>query len=152
MLKRILIPVLAGLAVLPLEAGAWIGYHGGGFVRGPEGGVAAWHRGGWGGAAVVHPYAGPVYRGGCWGCVGGAAAVGLAAGAAIGAAASSPAVVVQQPVYVSTPSVGSTVVSLPGGCKEATVGGTRYYGCAGTYYRPHFGANGVYYTVVPNPF
>ena len=44
MLKRFLIPLIAGLTILPLEAGAWVGYHGGGFVRGPRGGTAAWHK------------------------------------------------------------------------------------------------------------
>lgn len=164
MFKRLCIPVLAGLALLPLHAGAWIGYHGGGFVRGPEGGVAAWHRGGWGGLAAPTlrprpplPAPVPVYGGGCWGCAAGAAAaagaVGLAAGAAIGAAAAGdgPAVV-QQPVYVSTPTVGSMVVALPGACTSATVNGVRYYKCDGSFYKPHFGSNGVYYTVVANPF
>jgi hypothetical protein len=155
MSKRLVILVLAGLPVLPQQVGAWVGYHGGGFVRGPAGGTAVWHGGGWGwhgGGAVYRPA--PVYHGGCWGCAAATAgAVGLAAGAAVGAAAAStPSVVVQQPVYVTSPSVGATVVTLPGGCTGATVNGTRYYGCGGTYYQPHFGSNGVYYTVVPNPF
>lgn len=168
MLKHLYIPVLAGLTLLPLQADAWIGYHGGGFVRGPGGGVAAWHRGGWGyhGGLAGPRFAArppvraplPVYHGGCWGCAAGAAAaagaVGLAAGAAVGAAAaaSDAPVVVQQPVYVSAPAIGSVVVTLPGNCTSATVNGTRYYRCDGTFYKPHFGSNGVYYTVVPNPF
>jgi hypothetical protein len=166
MLKRILIPVLAGLSMLPFQAGAWVGYHGGGFVRGPHGGTAAWHRGGWGGAwhggvyrggAVYH--AAPVYHAGCWGCAAGAAAaagvVGLAAGAAIGSAAtaaSTPSVVVQQPVYVASPAIGTQVVTLPGNCTSAVVTGVTYYKCGGTFYQPSFGSNGVYYTVVSNPF
>jgi hypothetical protein len=166
MLKRILITVLAGLSMLPFQAGAWVGYHGGGFVRGPHGGTAAWHRGGWGGAwhggvyrggAVYH--AAPVYHAGCWGCAAGAAAaagvVGLAAGAAIGSAAtaaSTPSVVVQQPVYVASPAIGTQVVTLPGNCTSAVVTGVTYYKCGGTFYQPSFGSNGVYYTVVSNPF
>jgi len=157
MSKRFLIPLLAGISILPSQAGAWIGYHGGGYVHGPRGGTAAWHRGGWGyGGAVYH---GPVYHGGCWGCNQGAAAaagvVGLAAGAAIGsaaAAASRPTTVIEQPVYVTSPAIGSTVVSLPAHCTSATVNGARYYSCGGTYYKPHFGSSSVYYTVVPNPF
>jgi hypothetical protein len=157
MTKRLLIPLLTGLSIIPWPAGAWIGYHGGGFVHGPRGGTAVWHRGGWGGGWGYHGTT--VYHSGCWGCAAGAAAaagaVGLAAGAAIGSAAtaaSSPTVVVQQPVYVTSPAIGSTVLTLPGGCKSATVNGVRYYGCGGTYYKPHFGANSVYYTIVPNPF
>jgi hypothetical protein len=30
--------------------------------------------------------------------------------------------------------------------------GIRYYNCGSGYYQPHFGSNGVYYTVVANPF
>lgn len=156
MLKRLLIPVLAGLSVLPLQAGAWVGYHGGGFVRGPLGGTAAWHRGGWGGAAW---HGDPVYHGGCWGCAAGAAAaagaVGLAAGAAIGSAAtaaSAPVVAVPQPVYVASPAIGTQVVTLPGDCTNAVVSGATYYKCGDVFYKPRFGSNGVYYTVVSNPF
>jgi hypothetical protein len=166
MLKRFLIPVLAGRSILPLEAGAWVGYHGGGFARGPYGGTAAWHRAGWGGAwhgAAWHGWGyhgATVYHGGCWGCAGAAGAavaagaVGLAAGAAIGsaaAAASTPTVVVQQPVYVASPALGSVVVSLPGNCASTVVIGVTYYNCGGVYYQPSFGSNGVYYTVVQNP-
>ena len=78
--------------------------------------------------------------------------MGLAAGAAIGSAASSPTVVVQQPVYVSGPAIGSEVMALPGSCNSVSAGGTTYYNCGDAYYQPHFGSNGVYYTVVPNPF
>lgn len=166
MLKRFVIPLLAGLSVLPLEAGAWVGYHGGGFVRGPHGGTAAWHRAGWGGAwhgAAWHGWGyhgATVYHGGCWGCAGAAGAavaagaVGLAAGAAIGsaaAAASTPTVVVQQPVYVVSPAIGTHVVSLPSNCASTVVIGVTYYNCGGVYYQPRFGSNGVYYTVVQNP-
>jgi hypothetical protein len=180
MFKRLIVPVLVGLSILPLQASAWVHYHGGGFVHGPRGGAAMWHRGGWGvhGAPVFHgappvvhgappppvhpvrpiPPGRPAYHGGCWGCAPGAAAaagaVGLAAGAAIGsaAAASAPTTVIQQPVYVASPTIGSTVLTLPSGCTSAMVNGVRYYGCGGTYYKPHFGSNSVYYTVVPNPF
>jgi hypothetical protein len=166
MLKRFLIPLLVGLSVLPLEAGAWVGYHGGGFVRGPRGGTAAWHRAGWGGAwhgAAWHGWGyhgAAVYHGGCWGCAGAAGAavaagaVGLAAGAAIGsaaAAASTPTVVVQQPVYVASPAIGTQVVTLPSNCRSTRVTAVTYYDCGGVYYQPRFGSNGVYYTVVRKP-
>jgi hypothetical protein len=157
MLKRFLIPVLAALSLLPFGADAWVGYHGGGFVRGPYGGTAAWHRAGWGGGWGYH--GATVYHGGCWGCAGAAGAaaagvVGLAAGAAIGSAAvaaSTPTVVVQQPVYIAGPAIGSVVVSLPGNCVSTVVTGVTYYNCGGVYYQPSFGSNGVYYTVVQNP-
>lgn len=190
MLKRLLLLMIAGFAILPLQAGAWVGYHGGGFHAG-AGGFTSWHHGGWGGGAwggathvgyggVTHvgyggathvgyggvyhagyggAYYHPAYGGGCWGCVSNAGAVaaagvvGLAAGAAIGsAAASSPTVVVQQPVYVTGPSIGTETLSLPGGCSSTAVNGVQYYNCGGSFYQPHFGSNGVYYTVVPNPF
>jgi hypothetical protein len=111
----------------------------------------AYHAG-YGGGAYYHPaYA----AGGCWGCASGysagavaaAGVVGLAAGAAIGSAA------VQQPVYVTGPALGSEVFALPGsGCTSVFTNGTRYYNCGSAYYQPHFGSNGVYYTVVANPF
>jgi hypothetical protein len=147
--------------------GGWGGaYHAGwgGVTHVGYGGVThvdyggAYHAG-YGGGAYYHPaYVG----GGCWGCVSGysagavaaAGVVGLAAGAAIGSAASSDnsTVVVQQPVYVSGPAIGSEVMALPGnGCASLFANGTRYYNCGDAYYQPHFGSNGVYYTVVANP-
>ncbi|MEZ5575677.1 MAG: hypothetical protein R3F44_08505 [Candidatus Competibacteraceae bacterium] len=116
----------------------------------------AYHAG-YGGGAYYHP---AYHAGGCWGCVGGysagavaaAGVVGLAAGAAIGSAASSTTVV-QQPVYVTGPAIGTEVMALPGsGCNSVSANGIRYYNCGSSYYQPHFGSNGVYYTVVANPF
>jgi hypothetical protein len=116
----------------------------------------AYHAG-YGGGAYYHPaYA----AGGCWGCSGysagavaAAGVVGLAAGAAIGSAASNSTTVVQQPVYVTGPAIGSEVMALPGsGCDSVSANGIRYYNCGSAYYQPHFGSNGVYYTVVANPF
>jgi len=130
----------------------------------------AYHAGYGGGAYYHPPYPpgahpppppAPYPAGGCWGCTTGysagavaaAGAVGLAAGAALGSAAASPAVVVQQPVYVSGPAIGTEVVALPGGgCTSTFTGGSTYYQCGSSYYQPHFGSNGVYYTVVANPF
>ena len=81
----------------------------------------------------------------------GASAV-LAAGAAIGSAASTTTVV-QQPVYVTGPAIGTEVMALPGsGCNSVSANGIRYYNCGSSYYQPHFGSNGVYYTVVAKPF
>lgn len=188
---------MAGLSILPLQAGAWGGFHGGGGFHAGAGGFTAWHGAGFGGGGfggayhsdwggvthvgyggVTHVDYGGTYHagygggtyyhpdyaaGGCWGCVSGysagavaaAGAVGLAAGAAIGSAvadSSNPTVVVQQPVYVSGPAIGTEVVALPGGCSSVSANDTTYYSCGSTYYQPHFGSNGVYYTVVPSPF
>jgi len=116
----------------------------------------AYHAG-YGGGAYYHP---GYTAGGCWGCTSGysggavaaAGVVGLAAGAAIGAASASPTVVVQQPVYVSGPAIGSEVMALPGGCNSIAANGMTYYNCGSSYYQPHFGSNGVYYTVVASPY
>ena len=85
--------------------------------------------------------------------------VGLAVGAMVGSAAAnankppSQTVFVPQPVVVVTPStVGTMVYALPGGCSTANVNGVNYYNCAGVYYQPYFGNNGVYYQIVPPPF
>lgn len=188
---------MAGLSILPLQAGAWGGFHGGGGFHAGAGGFTAWHGAGFGGGGfggayhadwggvthvgyggVTHVDYGDAYHagygggayyhpayvgGGCWGCTtgysGGAVAaagvVGLAAGAAIGSAAASssnPTVVVQQPVYVTGPAIGTKVFALPGGCSSVNADGITYYNCGSAYYQPHFGSNGVYYTVVPSPF
>jgi hypothetical protein len=43
-------------------------------------------------------------------------------------------------------------MALPGsGCDSLFANGARYYNCGDAYYQPHFGSNGVYYTVVANP-
>ena len=47
--------------------------------------------------------------------------------------------------------VGSIYYSLPYGAQSAYINGEQYYVLGGTYYRPYFGNNGVYYQVVPNP-
>ncbi len=193
MRKQLLMLGMAGLSLLPLQAHAWGGFHGGGGFHAGAGGFTAWHGAGWGGGGfggayhagyggvthvgyggVTHVGYGDAYHagygggayyhpayaaGGCWGCTTGysagavaaAGAVGLAAGAAIGSAAASPTVVVQQPVYVTGPTIGSEVVALPGGCNSVDANGNTYYNCGSAYYQPHFGSNGVYYTVVASP-
>lgn len=84
--------------------------------------------------------------------------VGLTVGAIVGSAAANasrpPAqtVVVQQPVVVAPPAVGTVAYALPGGCSTANVNGVQYYNCAGIYYQPYFGNNGVYYQIIPKPF
>ncbi len=58
------------------------------------------------------------------------------------AAASSAA-----PTYV----IGAIYPTLPAGCTQSQVGGGSYYSCGGTWFSASFGANGVYYRVVPAP-
>ena len=55
---------------------------------------------------------------------------------------------------VATPgnySMGQMVGALPAGCITPTVQGTTYYLCGNTWFSAAYGANGVYYRVVPGP-
>jgi hypothetical protein len=145
---------LAGaLVALPLQTNAWVAAAGG-------------YRGGYHGVAVgvYHP---PCYHVGysCGGVSTGTAVAagmaGLAVGAAIGSAAAHPTYVVAPapvvvyappPVYVAPGApIGSVYYSLPYGAQSANINGTQYYVLSGSYYKPYFGNNGVYYQVVPNP-
>lgn len=153
-MQRLLFAAVAllGLVAATSPASAWIAAHGGGFYRGPAGGIHAWHGGYAAGGGYWHG-GGCCYGGPGWGGVAAAGAVGLAAGAAIGAAAAAPPpiVVSPAPVVVAAPA-GGNYYSLPGGCESATVNGTRYYNCQGTYYRPYFHNGSTVYQVVPPPF
>jgi len=50
-------------------------------------------------------------------------------------------------------AMGVSYASLPTGCAEAQVNSSTYYVCAGsnTWFKPSYGANGVYYKVVSAP-
>ena len=49
-------------------------------------------------------------------------------------------------------TVGTLYGTLPPGCTYQPIGSTPYYTCAnGTWLSPSYGANGVYYRVVPMP-
>jgi hypothetical protein len=90
--------------------------------------------------AVVNQY----YGTGCYNCGGWSGAGAVAAGAAglaVGAAAASAA------AY----SNGDIYAALPYGCSYAPYYGAAYYNCAGTWFVPNYGANGLYYRVVPAP-
>jgi hypothetical protein len=41
--------------------------------------------------------------------------------------------------------------TLPAGCISPAVGGSTYYLCGNTWFKPSYGANGVYYRVVAAP-
>ena len=66
-----------------------------------------------------------------------------AAGVTAGATAAAPA--------SGTWVVGMNYATIPAGCATPNVGGNTYYLCGNTWFKPSYGANGVFYTVVPTP-
>lgn len=50
-----------------------------------------------------------------------------------------------------TMPIGATFASLPSGCGLRTVAQGTFYQCGNSWVRPAYGANGVFYTVVPMP-
>jgi hypothetical protein len=48
-------------------------------------------------------------------------------------------------------AMGAIYAALPAGCVVSTVYGATYYQCSNTWFQPSYGANGVYYRVVPTP-
>ena len=48
-------------------------------------------------------------------------------------------------------TTGEIVGTLPAGCANPSVNGVNYYLCGNTWFQPSYGANGVYYRVVPTP-
>jgi hypothetical protein len=81
----------------------------------------------------------------------------MVAGAAIASANTSAAT---SNAYSAGYAAGSTNTAyamnaiyptLPTGCIVSPVDGSSYYFCGGTWFQPSFGANGVYYRVVPVP-
>jgi hypothetical protein len=123
-------------------------------------------------AYAYHPPATVNYYGaGCYNCGGYATAGAVAAGVAVGAVAASAADASEQQAATTnayaagvaagseqtaaamsaTYVVGNVYPTLPSGCVNPTVQGTTYYLCGNTWFKPSFGANGVYYTVVTAP-
>jgi hypothetical protein len=47
--------------------------------------------------------------------------------------------------------MGAVYGALPTGCASPSVLGTTYYVCGNTWFLPSYGANGLYYRVVPAP-
>jgi hypothetical protein len=125
---------------------------------------------------TVNYYGSGCYNCGGWSTAGAAAAgaaVGMAAGAAMTSAKTSAAT---SSAYASGYTAGSTstagaysagyaagsaasptyamgaiYATLPAGCLNTSVGGKNYYLCGNTWFQPSYGANGVYYRVVPTP-
>lgn len=110
---------------------------------------------------VYHPpVAVPAYSSGCYGCAAAAGAVvGVAAGAAVAsantAAATSNAYAAGVAAGAASAPVayamGVNYAALPPGASPANVGGATYYIVGNTWFKPMYGANGVYYRVVPTP-
>jgi hypothetical protein len=116
----------------------------------------------------VNNYGSGCYNCGGWSTAGAAAAgavVGVAAGAAIasantaaatsnaynaGVAAGSASAYNAAPVG-GTFAMGAVYAALPAGCISPKVQGSTYYLCGNTWFQPSYGANGVYYRVIPAP-
>jgi hypothetical protein len=47
--------------------------------------------------------------------------------------------------------MGAIYATLPAGCITPNVQGKTYYLCGNTWFKPQYGANGVFYKVVPTP-
>jgi hypothetical protein len=43
------------------------------------------------------------------------------------------------------------VATIPAGCAVPVVNGTTYYLCGNTWFTASYGANGIFYRVVPTP-
>jgi hypothetical protein len=110
------------------------------------------------------------YGSSCYNCGGWDAAGAAVAGAIVGAtvataAASSKSATETTNAYNAGVAAGSaqTVAAegtyttgalypkLPAGCINPSVHGVAYYLCGNTWFQPNYGANGVYYKVVPAP-
>ena len=115
-----------------------------------------------------HPPATVNYYGsGCSNCggwnTGAAAATGFIAGAATGSALANTAnqtatanayaagVVAGSTASSPAPTINDVYAKLPADCQLTPAGSTNYYRCGATWLEPAFGANGVYYRVVPAP-
>lgn len=139
----------------------------------PDG--ASFHAYGYGyGYPAYHPpVAVPYYGSTCYGCAAAAGAVvgmatgaaiassnnaaatsnAYAAGAAAGAASNQAAYNAGVAAGAAQYAMGVSYASLPTGCQSAQVNSTTYYVCASTntWFQPSYGANGVFYKVVPAP-
>lgn len=126
------------------------------------------------------PVAVPYYSSTCAGCAATAGAVvGMAAGAAVASANTAAATSTAYSAGVAAGSantaaatssaynagvvagatgaasisyvMGANYATLPAGCATPNVQGKTYYLCGNTWFLPSYGANGVYYKVVPTP-
>lgn len=131
--------------------GTTTGAYGMGAVHTTPGGFTTYHPPayGYGGYAPYYrPVAVPYYHPGCYydcgAAVAAGAAVGLAAGALAGAAVARTSTI---PAY----PLGASFSALPAGAVHVDRAGVTYYQVGNSWFKPLFGANGVYYSVVPTP-
>jgi hypothetical protein len=131
--------------------GHWAGESNGQYAYGSHYSGGSTYYGAYHPPAVVNQY----YGTGCYACGGwGAAAAGLAVGTAVGAAAATAASANAAAAATAAYGgyiVGDTYAALPVGCAYSPMGGTVYYSCGGPWFTPYYGANGMYYRVVPPP-
>ena len=80
-------------------------------------------------------------------------AAGVATGAATASASNAAAYNAGVAAGASSASysMGEIVATAPTGCATPAIGGMTYYLCGNTWLQPAYGANGVYYRVVPAP-
>ncbi|WP_097139769.1 MULTISPECIES: hypothetical protein [unclassified Pseudomonas] len=153
------------------EGGLAYGGEGSWHAQGAYGASASGYHPATYGTRYYHPPTTVIASSGCYNCgyhndvsPAAAAAVGMVAGAAIATVANQSAVAsasnnaygagYSAGMMASAPPtmpMGSTFVSLPSGCGLRTVSGGTFYQCGNSWVRPAYGANGVFYTVVPMP-
>ena len=80
----------------------------------------------------------------------------MAAGAAVGASVARANTAVAYDAGVAAGAaaaypMGAVYPALPAGCAYNPYGSAAYYTCGGAWFKPAYGANGVYYSVVPAP-
>ena len=93
--------------------------------------------------AAYHPPTTVNYYGATCGTCGGWSTAGAAAaGAAVGLVAGAA---------TTAYAMGAMYATLPNGCTLSTAASTSYYHCGTTWFQPSYGANGIYYRVVPTP-
>ena len=120
---------------------------------------------------TVNVYGSSCYNCGGWNTAGntaGAAAAGVAVGVVAGteiASANTAAATTNaynagvangraqaaSPTPSATFAMGGIYATLPAGASQVTQYGTTYYVSGNTWFQPAYGANGVYYRVVPAP-
>lgn len=111
---------------------------------------------------VINNYGAGCYNCGGWnaGSAWAAGVTGAAVGATVGAAAASSAnAAANANAYsagyaagaTSAYAMGSVYPSLPPGCVYSPYSGVTYYKCGQIWFSPYYGANGMYYRVVPTP-
>lgn len=96
------------------------------------------------------------YGNSCGDCGGWSTAGAVAAGAVVGAAVASARTSNSYAAGYAAGAadsypMGSIYSTLPAGSRSVTTDGTTYYVNGSAWFKPSFGANGVYYRVVPTP-